>query len=149
MASPNDILLKLDGDHFGAVIAASPKKFREEIFRRAGVKNRGGGAFALKSTGKNNARMKKLRKAMLEGFELEAELAEELIRNYLYTRRPMLAEALDFLEVEHDEGLTDADLDFIQELPAERGRHLRELLCRQHAEADVDMYLTFMDVPTE
>lgn len=149
MAAPNDILRKLDGDHFGDVVSASPKKFREEIFRRAGVKNRGGGAFALKSTGKNNARVKKLRKSMLEGFELEAEIAEELIRNYLYTRRPMLAEALDFFEVEHDEGLTDEELDFIQELPAERGQHLRDLLCRNHPEADVDLYLAFMDVPTE
>lgn len=149
MASPNDILRKLDGDHFGEVVNASPKKFREEIFRRAGVKNRGGGAFALKATGKNNARMKKLRKSMLEGFELEAELAEELIRNYLYTRRTMLAEALDFFEVDHDDGLTDEELDFIQDLPAERGRHLRDLLCRNHAEGDVDLYLAFMDVPTE
>jgi len=149
MASPNDILRKLSADHFGAVVSASPKKFREEVFRRAGVKNRGGGAFALKSTGKTNARMKKLRKEMLEGFELEAEIAEELIRNYLYTRRPMLAEALDFLEVEHDEGLTDADLDFIQELPAERGKHLKDLLCRNHEAEDVELYLAFMDVPTE
>lgn len=149
MASPNDILRKLEADHFGAVISASPKKFREEVFRRAGVKKTGGGAYSLKASGKNSARMKKLRAAMLEGFELEGELAEELIRNYLYTRRPMLAEALDFLEVPHDEGLTDEDLDFVAELPAERGRHLRDLLVRNHAEADVDLYIAFMDVPVE
>lgn len=147
MADPNDILRKLESDHFAEVISASPKKFREEIFRRAGVKNRGGGAFALKSTGKNNARTKKLRATMLGGFELEGELGAELIRNYLYTRRPLLAEALDFLGVDHDEGLTDEDLDFLTELKPEKGQQLRDLLCRNHEDADVDLYVAFMDIP--
>lgn len=146
MATGSDILSKLEAEQFGEVLNASPKKFREEIFRRAGVKNKGG-AFALKANGKTEVRVKKLRAAILEGFKLEDELADEVIRNYLYTRRPLLAEALDFLEVEHDEGLTDAELDFIQELAPERGTHLRDLLCRSHAEADVDLYMAFMNVP--
>jgi len=147
MATGSDILSKLGAEHFGEVLNASPKKFREEIFRRAGVKSKGG-AFALKANGKTEARVKKLRAAMLEGFELEDEIADEVVRNYLYTRRSLLAEALDFFEVEHDEGLTDAELDFIEELPPERGTHLRDLLCKNHPEADVDLYIAFMNVPT-
>ena len=148
MANPTQILRKLDADLFHEVLNASPKKFREEVFRRAGIKNKGG-AFALKASGKTEARAKKLRAMLLEGTELQSELSEELLRNYLYTRRPLLAEALDFLGVEHDNGLTDSDLDFLAELPAERRTHLKDLLCRNHAQHDVDLYLAFMDLSAQ
>jgi hypothetical protein len=145
MANPNQILRQLDSELFYEVLNASPKKFREELFRRAGIKNKGG-AFALTASGKTEARAKKLRAQLLEGFDLQTELSEEVIRNYLYTRRPLLAEALDFLGVEHDNGLTDNDLEFLAELPPERRTHLRDLLYRNHAQPDVDLYLAFMDL---
>ena len=145
MANPTQILRHLDAELFNEVINASPKKLREEVFRRAGIKNKGG-AFALKSSGKTEVRTKKLRALLLEGVELQSEFSEEMIRNYLYTRRPLLAEALDFLGVEHDNGLTDNELDFLADLPAERRTHLRDLLVRNHAPSDVDLYLAFMDL---
>ncbi len=148
MATGSEILRTIEPELFDALLNASPKKFREEIFRRAGVKNAsGGGSFALKANGKTSARVKRLRAAMLKGFDLTEEISGEIIRNYLYTRRPLLAEALDFWEVEHDNGLTDAELDFIEELAPERGVHLRDLLQRNHDEADVDLYMAFMNVP--
>lgn len=147
MATGSEILRTIDPELFDALLNASPKKFREEIFRRAGVKNVSGGSFAIKASGKTSARAKRLRAAILKGFDLTEEVSGEIIRNYLYTRRPLLAEALDFWEVEHDNGLTDAELDFIAELPGERGVHLRDLLLRNHDAGDVELYMTFMNVP--
>lgn len=146
MSTPSEILRTLEAEHFTAVVAASPKKVREEAFRRAGIRNKGS-AFALKSAGKNEARIKKLRTALLGGAELQDEIAEEVLRSYLYTKRPMLAEALDFLEVDNDEGLTDADLDFMMELPEDKATHLHDVLSRSHDPRDVDLYFAFMSIP--
>lgn len=146
MATPTEILRKTEGSRFEEIVAASPKKFREELFRRAGIRNRGG-AFTLTAGKKNEARIKRLREAILGGLELEDELVEELIRNYLYNRRELLGEALDFFEVEHDGGLTDAELDFMSELPEDKAKHLYDVLCRNHAREDVDLYFAFMNIP--
>ena len=43
--------------------------------------------------------------------------------------------------------LTDEDLDFLTELKPEKGQQLRDLLCRNHEDADVDLYVAFMDIP--
>lgn len=146
MASARDMLLDQTNDRFGEIVFASPKKFREEVFRRAGIRAKKGGAFALSSAKKNDVRVQKLMEAIQGGADVPDDLLAELVRNYLYTRRALLAEALDFLEVEHEEGLTDADLDFIEELPKERIAQLRDVLERNHDKADVELYLRFMNV---
>ena len=146
MARPSELLTRLSADHFTAVINTAPKKIREELFRRAGIKNRGG-AFALRSAQKTESRIRKLHEALGSGAELPDEIGEEVIRQYLYNRRELLAEALDFLEVPHDQGLTDSDLDFVSEMEPERAKQLRDVLLRSHPEGDVDLYLGFMNVP--
>ncbi len=146
MATARELLLQQTTERFNEIVFASPKKFREELFRRAGVKAKKGGAFALSNAKKNAVRVEKLLASMQDGADLPDELLAELIRNYLYTKRALLAEALDFFEVEHDEGLTDADLDFIEELPEERVTQLRGILERSHDKDDVELYLRFMNV---
>jgi hypothetical protein len=143
--SPNELLTTMSESYFTEVVAASPKKFREEVFRRVGIKAKGG-AFSLSSNKKNEVRIKRLFQVMQEGMTLEDQVAEELIRNYLYTLRPLLAEALDFFQVPHDNGLTDADLDFMTKLEADKANELRSKLTKSHAEADVDLYLRFMNI---
>lgn len=148
MAELRQLLAQLEPDHFDAVIRASPKRFREEVFRRAGIRTKGGGgAFSLKSGSKTEARVKRLQEGLAGPLEISDELLEELLRNYLYTRRALLGEALDFLEVPHEEGLTDEDLDFVEKLEPERATRLRDVLCRSHEARDVDLYLRFMKVP--
>ena len=144
--SPNELLSTMSEVYFTEVVAASPKKFREEVFRRLGIKSKAGGAFSLGSTKKNEVRIKRLFQAMQEGLSLEDPVAEELIRNYLYTRRPLLADALDFFAVPHDNGLTDADLDFMAKIEKDKGTELRSKLASKHPEADVDLYLRFMNI---
>jgi hypothetical protein len=146
MPTSTELLRRLPEERFHAVVLASPKKFREELFRRAGIKNKGGNNFSLTSSAKKEARAGKLYSAMRDGSPLTPEVAAELIRNYLYTRRDLLAEALDFFEVKHDHGLTDEDLDFMTELAVEKGQRLQELLTRKHDPVDVELYLDFMNI---
>jgi hypothetical protein len=145
MSTPIEILSRLDVDRFAEIIAASPKKFREEVFRRAGIRAKTD-QFSLKSTGKNEVRTQKLFSAIKEGADLGEGVAEELIRNYLYTRRPLLADALDHFKVPHDNGLTDEDLGFIEKLKPEEAQKLKDQLKAKHDERDVELYLAFMNV---
>src|SRR6185295_16171561 len=105
MPNPLELLAQLDTDRFGDVLNASPKKFREELFRRAGIHVKSN-AFTIKTSGKNEVRTQKLHAALKNGMDLSQEVAEELIRNYLYTKRSMLADALDHFKFPHDNGLT-------------------------------------------
>lgn len=146
MATPTELLERESAERFQAILAASPRKFREEVFRRAGIKGKGNTTFSLKSNPKSEERYQKLYEAIQAGLELDDEVSEEIIRNYFFTRRPLLAEALDFLGVAHDQGLTNEDLDFIAELPEEKGTELRALLQRSHDQADVDLYLGYMNI---
>lgn len=136
----------MDVERFNEVLAASPKPFREELFRRAGIKAKGG-AYSVKSLNKNKVRSKKLLDSLRNGFEMDEEVLEEVIRNYLYSHRSLLGEALDHFEIPHEEGLTDADLAFIDELPEEKSEALRSLLAAKHDPDDVELYLRFMKFP--
>lgn len=146
MPTPRELVVQLDTERFQLLLAASPKKFREEIFRRAGIKAKGD-VFSLKSSAKNEVRTQKLHAALKEGLELGENVVEELIRNYLFTLRPMLADALDHFEVPHDHGLTDHELDFIETLAPEKGRELRDKLVAKYDGRDVDLYFSFMNIP--
>lgn len=147
MATPTQIVRGLSSDRFGELLAACPKTFREELFRRAGIKAKQS-TFQLSSSGaKNRERSDKLHAAIAGGLDLGDKLLEEVVRSYLYTRRELLADALEHLGVEHDRGLTDADLSFVESLDDARVAALRAHLAAKHATADVALYLAFMNVP--
>lgn len=147
MATPTEIVRRLPVDRFVAIVSASPKAYREELFRRGNIKVKGS-AFSLASASKNHVRSEKLHQAIVDGLDLGDQVLEELIRNYLYTLRPMLAAALDSLGVKHDHGLTDEDLDFIRTLEPARAAALRSALTATFEASDVNLYLDFMGVPS-
>lgn len=146
MPTSIELLRRVPEARFTEIFLASPKKLREEVFRRAGIKNKGGGAFTLNSNAKTEVRTQRLYAALQDTTEVAPEVAAELIRNYLYTRRDLLAEALDFFEVPHDHGLTNDDLDFLADLALEKAQRLEELLKRKHDPVDVELYLDFMNI---
>lgn len=145
MASPTEIVRRMNADRFAAILAASPKTFREELFKRGGVRAKSN-AFSLASGSKNQLRTEKLHEAIKSGTDLGDDVLEELIRNYLYTQRPMLADALNHLGVKNDNGLTDEDISFIEKLPPEKGRELQAILGGRYPEEDVALYLAFMNI---
>ncbi len=59
------------------------------------------------------------------------------------TRRPMLAQFLDGIEVPHQDGLTDAD--FMQSTPPEKLLAAGKQLLEKNDKADVAAYLLFLD----
>lgn len=59
------------------------------------------------------------------------------------TRRPMLAELLNGLEVPNDDGLTDAD--FMQTSPPEKLVEVAKVLLTKHDKREVAAYLLFLD----
>lgn len=59
------------------------------------------------------------------------------------SRRPMLAEFLDAIEVPHQAGLTDAD--FMQSTPPEKLVAAGKMLLSKHDKAEVAAYLLFLD----
>lgn len=149
MASARELLTSLETERFSEIFLASPKKFREEVFRRAGIKAKGGGAFQLSASPKNSVRIQKLVEALGgdDGAGVDEEVLSEVIRNYLYTRREMLALALDHFKIPNDNGLTDEDLTFIEDLKAEDTEALKKLLLDKFSQPDVELYLAFMDFP--
>lgn len=149
MANPSELLARQTEKRFEEIILASPKKIREEVFRRTGIKSKGSNKFSISKGGKNSVRVQKLFKALQKGTELSSELSEELIRNYLYTRRDLLADALDHFGVEHEHGLTDSELDFLEDMDTEKAQALRTLLCEKHEESDVELYFRFMNIRSE
>lgn len=146
VASYGELLRQMDADQLSSAVQACPKKLREELFRRCGVRARNS-SFSLKSGGSKGARIEKLRDQLRQGADPGDEMAEEVIRAYFYTRRELLGEALDWLNVPHREGLTDADIEFLQELDGERAKGLMDHLIDRFPSSDVHLYFQFMQIP--
>lgn len=145
MPSVREVLAQQSREHLQAILAASPRKAREEVFRRLGIKPKASSGFRL--AGKAEARVERLHETIVSDKPLDEELLAELVRGYLYNCRPMLKDALDFLDVPNNDGLTDAELDFVQELPKDRTDALRDHLRGSHSDEDVNLYLSFLGVP--
>lgn len=147
MATAPEIIRDMGPDRLRALIDEAPRKIREELFRSAGIRTKGS-AFSLKEQGKQ-ARVDKLVAALGQGKEPSFEACEELIRNYLARRPELLGDALDFFEVPHQGGMTDAEIGFMEELAADRVQALRRDLESRHDAADVGLYLKYMKVPVD
>jgi hypothetical protein len=120
--SPHDILGSASAERLQAIVEAAPRKVREELFRKAGIKAKSS-AFSLKNTGKA-ARFERL-KAKLEAGEVgPTDATEEAIRSFLTQRATLLADALDHFEVKHNHGMTDEDLSFLHDLSPKQVRSL-------------------------
>lgn len=147
MTTAIELLTEMPTEKFTEIINASPRNFRESLFRAAGVKAKSR-TFKVKSTSKSAVKAKKLHERVKDGFEIETDVSEELIRNYLFTRRDMLGAALTALGVEHDNGLTDEDLDtIVEELSPDKSKALKDELSESHNPFDVDLYMRFMNFP--
>ena len=72
-------------------------------------------------------------------------LAEEILRVWLLGMRPMLAKALDHLEIENDNGLTDSDdVNKIAELDQGQLKALLQELDGVESPENILLYLKFM-----
>lgn len=140
-----ELLRELDPEHLDRVVHAGSKKLREELFRRCGIRPKSS-SFSLKGASRG-ARVERLREKLREGTDPGSEVCEEVIRSYFYQKRDLLAQALDFLGVRHEDGLTDDDIDFLETLENDRSKALMDELEKTHPAEDVKLYFGFMGIP--
>jgi hypothetical protein len=135
-------------DTFAEVIAASPRKIRETLFARLNIKAKK--QLGLRVHGKLEERTKKLHERLMSAQSPnEDKLCEELMRNWLYTKRPLLKATLDHLGVKNDNGLVDEDPTFFKELTAQKVSDLVNVLKSAHPAEHIRLYLAFVGVPGE
>jgi hypothetical protein len=143
---------KMSETTFNEVVAAAPRKTRETLFQRLGIKAKK--QIGLKVHAKTEERTKKLHEKLKSaetkegGGEQENRLCEELLRNWLYTKRPLLKATLDYLNIKNDNGLVDEEPTFFQELTADKVKELVTHLMKDGYPAEhIALYLHFVKTP--
>lgn len=149
MAAPyTELVRHLDAGRFAALLAPLNRQAKERYFARHGVRAPKQAGTALLRPGHKNEVRAGLLQASLRRREDEP-LAEELLRCYLVQRRAMLCAALDYLEVPHEDGLTDSPLlSRFHALDATQRSALCEHLSALNgvAREDAELYLDFMAI---
>lgn len=143
---PSQLIREMPEEFFGRVLAACPRRSRETLFARFSIPKAKKTASSL-LPGKDPARVLKLQRAFAGVGDEDGngqQLAEELIRVYLMGKRSLLGAALDELGIDHQDGLTDAELDGISELDADAAQALASTLSQTYDPLDVMLYLRFM-----
>ena|SRR5688500_13906918 len=142
-----DLVAKMSEDTFAELVSASPRKIRETLFQRLGIKAKK--TIGLKVHGKLEDRTRKLHEKLKAAqTEQEDRLCEELVRNWLYTKRPLLKATLDYLNIKNDNGLVDEEPTFFTELSAEKVKETVEHLKGQgFAPEHIALYLHFVKTP--
>jgi len=146
-AWPIDIIRDLSPEKFADIFSVNPRSVREALFSRLGIKAQSR-RIGIRAGSKNADRVKALYDRLVtDAGKLERELAGELLRNWLYTKRPLLADALDHFEIKHDNGLTEQEIDFFEGLEREKTEALCGLLVPKHGKEMVGIYLRYLKVP--
>lgn len=142
------LVANLSEPTFQEVISASPRRIRETLFGRLGIKAKKK-TVGVKVHAKLEERTRKLHAKLKEGSsKQEDDLCEELLRNWLYNQRDLLRETLDYLEVPNDNGLIDEEPTFFQELEEAKVKAMVDHLGEKGFPGEhVRIYLTFVQTP--
>jgi len=132
---------------FDEVMAASPRKVREMLFSKLGIKTKK--TFSLKAFSERKSdQNRQLHQALIKtASKREADICKELIRAWLYTKRPLLKSTLDFLGVPNDDGLVEVEPEFFKELSKEKVKSLVDHLKKSFPKEEINLYLRFVEVP--
>src|SRR5690349_20994533 len=96
------LVTKMSDETFGDVIGASPRKIRETLFGRLGIKAKKK-TIGVRVHEKLEERTRKLHDRLKSAqTKQEDDLCQELVRNWLYTKRPLLKATLDHLGIKND-----------------------------------------------
>ena len=145
-ATPSELIRSLEEAKFVEMAGCSPKAVRETIFTRLGVKAKPMPKTKFAKPGaKNEERLHALRETLQEVDD--DEVAEELLRNYFLRRRELLAAALDYMKIPHEDGLTSSELDAFAKLTEAQAQKMLDKLSEDHDSFDVLLYLRFMKAP--
>ncbi len=138
-----ELITRIDDDKWIAIYSTCSRKIRNMLEGSYGKKIKKGKRVSLKS-GKDRA-IQAL--AVRNGLAAanESQMAEEVLKTWLYGQRPLLKAALDFFGIENDDGITEQELTAVEEASAEKLIELTALLKNQgHALEDIAIYLAFV-----
>ncbi len=146
MPAYTGILRTLGAEKFAEILSASPRKARETYFHRHSVRAPQRASRLPKPGAKNELRTQGLYE-VLQSAE-DDQMAEEILRSWLLTKRTMLAKALDHLGIAHKEGLTESDeVSKFEKLGVKELRALIAALDGVAPKDEVMIYLKFMGAP--
>ncbi len=138
-----DILRRAGHEKFAEIFSASSRKARETYLHRHGVRAAAPTSRIQRVGAKTEARVAALFEILAR--DDDDEMAEELLRTWLLTKRPMLAAALDHLGISHTQGLTDSDdLKRFTKLSKREIRALVEIITPHGSRQDAALYLEYM-----
>ena len=137
------ILRGLSEEKFAEIFAASSRQARETYFHRHGIKAPKKSMKMLRAGQKNEIRTRSLFSVLRE--REDEEMAEEVLRSWLLTRRELLVAALDHLDIEHFDGLTDSeDVERFEKLNLKELKELVGILKEVAPIDEVEIYLRYM-----
>ncbi len=145
MSSALEFLSRLTPDDFQTVVSASPRPFREELLKALGVRKKQK-TYGFSTGSRGESRLGALHEQLKKGESPGEVRLTELLRNYLYTKRKLLGDALEFFDVPHEDGLTSEDISFIARLESDKLAALQAHLEQTHDPLDIAVYLAYMNV---
>ncbi|MBH1989545.1 MAG: hypothetical protein I8H75_05500 [Myxococcaceae bacterium] len=142
------IISKISEPTFTAMITACSRKVRDTLYARMGIKA-AGNSVLLQLGKKQEDQARRLHERFKKSSsEAEIQVCQEIIRNWLYTQRPMLQATLDYLQVPNEQGLVETEPDFFKNLSKEEARELYDHVASQFNPEYVWIYLSFVEVPS-
>lgn len=138
------LLGRIREDKFIEIYFACPRKIRNTLEAKHARKARRRGRRVSLRSERNKAKAAlQVREGLVKSGD--SEMAEEVLKTWLYDKRPMLKEALDFFEIENEDGITGRDIDAFEKAPGEKIEELLDLLSNKGYDVeDIAIYMAFM-----
>ena len=132
---------------FAAIVASCSRSVRDTLYARLGIKSTTSGV-TLQLGKKRDDQVKQLHERFKNSSsKSESDVCQEIIRNWLYTKRPMLKETLDFLKIPNQDGLVETELDFFKKLSDSDAKAVFKHVSAKFEPEHVWVYLNFVEVP--
>lgn len=133
---------------FSNMIASCSRKVRDTLCARLGIKSQASGV-TLQLGKKREEQVKKLHEKFKNSdSKAESDVCQEIIRNWLYTKRPMLRATLDYLKIPNQDGLVETELDFFKKMSESEANAVFQHISQQFEPEHVWIYLNFVEVPS-
>lgn len=144
---PISLISQISEPTFAAMVASCSRQVRETLYARLGIKASTSGV-TLQLGKKRDDQVKKLHERFKNSDSKgESDVCQEIIRNWLYTKRPMLKETLDFLKIPNQDGLVETELDFFKNLSESDAKAVFKHVSAKFEPEHVWIYLNFVEVP--
>ena len=140
-----EILEKVDNDKILEIYGACSRKIRNMLEGIYYKKKKKGRKISLRAGQNKLAAANAVRNGIVKASD--EQMAEEVLKTWLYTKRELFVAALDFFEIKHEDGITDESLELMEKAEsALLDKMVATLQAANFATADIMIYLAFMKV---